>query len=122
MAILEEVSEKGIGWPLGVGLVVLAVSAGPKLVKAGRPLIKRAIKGYLAVQEKSKEMFAETSERMQDLYAEAKHEYDEEAAIMKAEAEMAPEQEAVQAEKPAQGARRSSRAKKTEPEPETTEE
>ncbi len=84
MAIIDEVSERGLGIPLGIGLLVAAVSVGPKLIKSGRPLMKRAIKGYLVVQEKTREMLAETSERMQDLYAEAKHEFDEEAQMVKA--------------------------------------
>lgn len=123
MAVLEEVSERGLGLPLGVGLLVLALSAGPKLVKSGRPLIKRAIKGYLTLQEKSKEMFAETAERMQDIYAEAKHEYDQEAVMMKAESDMMPEpvmaEEARHAEgaKPSEGAKRTPRARKSTEEP-----
>ncbi len=109
MAITEELSERGWAWPLGIGLVVAAVSAGPQIVKSGRPLVKRAIKGYLAIQERSREMFAETSERMQDLYAEAKHEYEQEAQSMQAEA-----QEEQQPEKPAEGAKPSRAKKKSE--------
>lgn len=116
MALMEEVSERGLGLPLGVGLLIAAVSAGPKLVKAGRPLLKNMIKGYLVVQEKSKEMFAETSERMQDIYAEAKHEYDEGIQIVKAE-ESHIESE-IEEEKPAEGAKRTPRSRKTKSESE----
>ena len=115
MAIMEEVSERGLGLPLGVGLLIAAVSAGPKLMKAGRPLIKNAIKGYLAVQEKSKEMFAETTERMQDIYAEAKHEYDEGMHVVEAEAHI---EASVVEEKPTEGAKRTTRSRKIAPESE----
>lgn len=108
MALMEEVGERGLALPIGIGLVVAAISAGPKLIKAGRPLMKSAIKGYLAVQAKGKEMMAESSEKMQDLYAEAKHEYDEE---MKA---VAHEEPKAEAEQPAEGEKRSSRSKKKE--------
>lgn len=109
MALMEEVSERGLALPIGIGLVVAAISAGPKLIKAGRPIMKSAIKGYLAIQAKGKEMMAESSEKMQDLYAEAKHEYDEE---MKAVAHT--EEPAVEEEKPAEGEKKSSRARKKE--------
>ena len=117
MALMEEVSERGLGLPLGVGLIIAAVSAGPKLMKASRPLLKNAIKGYLAVQEKSKEMFAETAERMQDIYAEAKHEYDEGIHTMKTE-ETQPEMAAAMQEKPSEGAKRAPRSRKSEQESE----
>lgn len=113
MALMEEISDRGLALPLGVGLVVAAVSAGPKLVKAGKPMIKGAIKGYLALHEKTKEMFAESSERMQDIYAEAKHEYEEESHVKAAGAE---EEEAAAEEKPAEGAKRSKSKKKEEDE------
>lgn len=112
MAFLED---RAKGWPIGIGLVVLAVSAGPKLMKAGRPLVKRAIKGYLAAQEKAKEAVAEGSERMQDLYAEAKHEYEQEAVTARAESDIMPEPVMVEATaQPAEGAKRSTRTKQNE--------
>jgi len=117
MALMEEVTERGLGLPLGVGLLIAAVSAGPKLMKASRPLLKNAIKGYLVVQEKSKEMFAETAERMQDIYAEAKHEYDEGIQVMHSE-EAQPEMAAAMHEKPSEGAKRVSRSRKSEQESE----
>jgi hypothetical protein len=87
MSMMDEVGERGLGWPLGLGLVVAAVSMGPQIAKGSRPLIKRAIKGYLAMQSRTKEMMAETGERLQDLYAEAKHEYEEEGVTTMAAAE-----------------------------------
>jgi|YNPNPStandDraft_1061719.scaffolds.fasta_scaffold00004_68 hypothetical protein len=85
MSIIEEVTDRHLGLPIGLGLAIAAISVGPKLVSAGRPLIKGAMKGYLMLQAKSKELLAETSERMQDLYAEAKHEYDQSTEMRKAE-------------------------------------
>lgn len=117
MALMEEVSERGWGWPLGIGLAVAAVSAGPQLVKSGRPLMKKAIKGYLALQARSREMFAETGERLQDLYAEAKHEYEEEAEemhAMEAQPEEKPEHKAE--EEPAEGKKPARKSKKSESE------
>lgn len=112
MAFLED---RAKSWPVGIGLVVLAVSAGPKLMKAGRPFVKRVIKGYLAAQEMTKEKLAEGSERMQDLYAEAKHEYEQEQVAAQAESDIMPEPVMAEATaQPAEGAKRSSRAKQTE--------
>src|SRR5687768_9083221 len=72
--LLERASSPAV---LGVGLGVLFL--GPVLVPAVgrglRPIAKGAIKGYLALSERTREMFAETGERLQDLYAEAQAEY-----------------------------------------------
>lgn len=116
MAVLEEVSDRGLALPLGIGLAVAAISAGPKLMKAGRPLIKSAIKGYLYMQERSREMFAETGERMQDIYAEAKHEYDEQMQTMKAEEHEKPQAMEAEGEAPAEGAKRTPRGRKKQAE------
>lgn len=114
MAFLED---RAKSWPVGIGLVVLAVSAGPKLMKVGRPFVKRVIKGYLAAQEKTKEVVAEGSERMQDIYAEAKHEFEQEQITAHAESDMMPEPMMAEAtsepvQVTAEGAKRSSRAAK----------
>ncbi len=116
MGVLEDVSESGMGWPLGIGLLVAAVSAGPKLVKAGKPAIKGAIKGYLILQSKSREMFAETSERLQDLYAEAKYEHEHQLEAGAVEEE--PVHAAPRAHKTAaEGARPKRRTTRRKPEP-----
>lgn len=101
------------GWPIGIGLAVLAVSMAPKLMKAGRPLMKRAIKGYLTVQERAKEVAAESGERMQDLYAEAKHEHESEMAAMRAESDLMPEPQ-MAAATTAEGGRRAPRTETTQ--------
>ena len=119
MAFMEDVSDRGLGWPLGIGLIVAAVSAGPKMVRSGRPLIKRAIKGYLTLQTKGKEMFAESTEHLQDIYAEAKHEFDEEVHAMPAEQEQ--EAEPMKSEeKPAEGGKPARRSKKVDVESEAS--
>ncbi len=71
---------EGKGW-LGwtIGAVVLAPVVVPALGKALRPVAKEAIKGLLALSEKTRELVAETGEQMQDLVAEAKAEYAQEA-------------------------------------------
>lgn len=110
MALLEE---RGKGWTVGIGLAVLAVSVAPKLMKAGRPLMKRAIKGYLKAQDKAKEVVAESGERVQDLYAEAKHEHEAELAASHAESDLMPEPQMVEATM-AEGARRTARSESAE--------
>jgi hypothetical protein len=78
MGFTEELLERTSGsTALGIGLGVLFL--GPVLLPAFgrglRPLAKSAIKGYLALSERTREVFAETGERLQDLYAEAQSEY-----------------------------------------------
>src|SRR4051812_31642452 len=65
------------GSPWGLGLVAVAAAvavAGPR----AKPVAKGVIKGYLATTERAREWVAEASEQIQDLYAEAKHEYESE--------------------------------------------
>ncbi len=109
MAMLEDRK----GWPIGIGLAVVAVSMAPKIIKAGRPLVKRAIKGYLTFQERAKEIAAESGERMQDLYAEAKHEHEQEMAETRAESDLMPEPQMAAATAPAEGGRRAPRPEAT---------
>lgn len=60
-------ARRGLGWAFGVGTVVTAASV---LSDGGRATIKSAmVAGMQATSA-----FAELSEHMQDLYAEARHE------------------------------------------------
>ena len=66
------------GW--GIGLLVIAGGA-LLLSQAGRPAAKGAIRGWFVARDKAAELgdqarsfVAETGERVQDLYAEAKAE------------------------------------------------
>jgi Sec-independent protein translocase protein TatA len=64
---------ESLGWSIGGVAVAAAVLIGGPRAKT---LAKNAIKGYLAATERLREMTAEASESFQDLYAEAKHEYE----------------------------------------------
>src|SRR5215211_635408 len=101
MAFTEELLERASGSTiLGVGLGVLFL--GPVLVPALgrglRPVAKGAIKGYLALTERSREMFAETGERLQDLYAEAQSEYSGGNGVVEPTPEPAPRKRAPRGE------------------------
>ena len=63
----------GTSWGVGIAaFAVVAMIGGPR----AKPLAKQAIKGYLAATERVREMAAEATEQLQDLYAEAKYEYE----------------------------------------------
>ena len=65
------------GAAFGVGAVAvgaMAVFGGPK----AKPYAKRAMKGYMTVAHRAQEAAAEAAERVQDLYHEARHEYESE--------------------------------------------
>lgn len=64
---------ESIGWSIGGAAVAVAVIVGGPRAKG---LAKNAIKGYFAATQRLKEVTAETTESFQDLYAEAKHEYE----------------------------------------------
>jgi len=66
---------ESVGFGIGVGVVAIAagVLVGAGLVK---PLSKGAIKGYLGATRGVRGAVAGATESMQDLYAEAKHEYE----------------------------------------------
>ncbi|MCL5266071.1 MAG: DUF5132 domain-containing protein [Chloroflexi bacterium] len=81
MVGLDDVVEGVIGgtsWGLGLG-----IAAGALLLAArgGRPLMKGAVKGYLTLSEKVKEATAEVAEELQDVYAEAKAEYEAQPVV-----------------------------------------
>jgi hypothetical protein len=65
------------GAAFGIGAVAvgaMAVFGGPR----AKPYAKRAMKGYLTVAHRAQEAAAEAAERVQDLYHEARHEYESE--------------------------------------------
>jgi len=62
----------GVGFVLGVG----GALAGAEQM---RPVVKRAMKGYLAATTRAREMTAEMGETLEDLYAEARAEYEAES-------------------------------------------
>jgi len=77
---VPEAAEAVLGeTPLGLGIVAAAVVAVVG-ARAAKPLFKRAIVGYLALTERARELVAEAGEQAQDLYAEAKYEYEAERA------------------------------------------
>ena len=73
--VIEDLLEGILGgttW--GIGLLAAAAVATVGAPHA-KPLAKRAIRGYLVVTERARGALAEASESLQDLYVEAKHEY-----------------------------------------------
>lgn len=90
---LSDLLEGNGGWGIGAGLVA---GAAILLSKQGRPLAKGALVGYFTLSDRLKTLAAETSEQVQDLYAEAKAEYrdrvtaDEEIEIVDVVEEEAP--------------------------------
>lgn len=64
---------ESIGWSIGGAAVAAAVLIGGPRAKG---LAKNAIKGYFSATQRLREATAEASESFQDLYAEAKHEYE----------------------------------------------
>jgi hypothetical protein len=78
MGFTEDLLERASGTTvLGVGLGVLFLGPVlvPALARGLRPIVKGTIKGYLTASERARELFAETGERLQDLYAEAQAEH-----------------------------------------------
>ena len=78
MGMVEEVGERmgiGAGWVIGIAIATVAL-LGPSLGKGLRPATKRALRGFMAARDRAKETLAETSERLQDVYEEARLEYD----------------------------------------------
>ncbi|WP_017715871.1 DUF5132 domain-containing protein [Kamptonema formosum] len=71
-ALLEEAGAPGIF--LGLGALLLAPVVIPIVAGVGKPVAKAAIKGSIALYEKSKGAFAELGEVVEDLVAEAKAE------------------------------------------------
>ncbi len=78
MLRLPEAAELLIGEsPVALGIAAVAVVAFVG-TRAAKPLAKRAIVGYLAASDRAAELVARAGEQVQDLYAEARHEYEAE--------------------------------------------
>ena len=69
------------GLAMGIGVAVLAPTVLPILVGAAKPLVKAAIKGGIVLYDRGKESFAEVSEVVEDMVAEAKAELAEAADL-----------------------------------------
>jgi hypothetical protein len=79
---IQDMFKGNIAMGLAVGLVaaVLVPVALPVIVRAARPLAKAVIKSGLIVYEKGRESFAELTEVVEDMVAEAKAEVEQEHA------------------------------------------
>ncbi len=64
----------GTGIAIGVGAALVLPVVGKVLAGAAKPLVKESIKGGMVVAEKTKVLFAEAKETIDDLTAEAKSE------------------------------------------------
>ena len=73
LADLIEGALESTGWGLA-----LAAGAAVALVGApvAKPLAKQAIRGYLIAAHRGRELAAEAAEQLQDIYAEARYEYE----------------------------------------------
>ena len=76
------------GLAAGIGATVLAPVLLPMLARIAKPLTKSVIKTGMTVYEKGRESFAELSETVDDLVAEAKVELEAEAAPAAAQPEL----------------------------------
>ena len=63
----------GVGWVVGIGITLGAASL---FSPATKPVAKKVIKGYLTAADRVRVLAAEAGENIQDLYAEAKMEYE----------------------------------------------
>jgi hypothetical protein len=68
------------GLAAGIGATLLAPVLLPMLARIAKPLTKSVIKTGMTVYDKGRESFAELSETMDDLVAEAKVELEADAA------------------------------------------
>ena len=82
MAILENGIKGNLmtGLAIGIGAAVLAPVVIPVIASVAKPLAKAAIKGGIQLYERGKEAFAEVSEVVEDMVAEAKSELAQPAA------------------------------------------
>ncbi len=75
MALLNDALEGSFPLVLvGIGAALLAPVVAPALGSVAKPLAKGAVKGYLAIADRAKEVLAETGEQWSDLVAEVRAE------------------------------------------------
>jgi carboxylesterase type B len=70
----------GTGLLIGIAAVVLVPIALPVVARASKPFAKAVIKSGMIVYEKGREAFAELTEVVEDVVAEAKAEIEQEHA------------------------------------------
>ncbi len=66
-----------LGIAIGIGVTVLATTVIPilpALAKAARPTVRAAIKSGILLAERGRELMSETSEQLEDIFAEARDE------------------------------------------------
>lgn len=80
MSLVDELTKGKIvtGLAIGIGASVLAPVVLPMLSQLVKPVAKGLMKGGLLLFEKGKEVAAETGEIVEDLWAEAKAEVEDE--------------------------------------------
>jgi hypothetical protein len=78
--MFDEVLDAIGGTPARVVGLGLALGLGVVLGRGLRPVAKQAVRGYMKVSDRVREVTAEASESLQDIYAEAKAERDQEGA------------------------------------------
>lgn len=69
---------------VGVGVALVTPIVLPAVAAVARPLAKGAIRGYLSISDKMKELTAEAGEQWSDLVAEARSEQTVGAEAMEA--------------------------------------
>ncbi len=75
MALLEDTMKLGVpGLLIGVGVALAAPILLPATAAGLRPLTKSLVKGYLSLADSARGIFAEASEQLSDIVAEAKAE------------------------------------------------
>ncbi len=77
---IDDVIEGSVGAALWGAALVAGGAAAAVASPRAKPLAKRAMMGYLALTERTRGAVAEVVEQVQDLYAEAKYEYQSQLA------------------------------------------
>jgi hypothetical protein len=71
-----------LGIAIGIGATVFAaafIPILPALARAARPTVRAAIKSGIVLSGKAQELIAETTEQLEDIFAEAKDELQRES-------------------------------------------